>query len=385
MNTNRRPRKTISKTLIIVNLLGISLITVVSVFVIMLKVLPFMVDIVGRSRVEVLEQIADSNAVNRETMISIMDSVFDDLYDYLIVEPGDDANAAIVSRLNDCERRMSHLGLDYSIDIVMKDKREFYTNNSFTENVNVKHTYWYIQLYMGEKSKSWTLYHKNHADIDEYELVYGRAVHDENGKVIGVILISDKYEQLFRSYQNLLETVDRIFIIDNNGYAISHSNPQAAGLLWVTNMDHFEERYAPYNSYRIVNRKDERLMISDYRDEASGWVFVTEQTVSRLMSEEYSLVSFCIAVIVLGLLVSFLATYIPVRSVTRRLRSLSDQVGITDVNHLQPLEVDTRYEESYNLGVAFNDMIDRVNGLIKDIEKHETEKRKRNSTSCTRS
>lgn len=79
-----------------------------------------------------------------------------------------------------------------------------------------------------------------------------RTVYDPEGKPVGVIVITAEHEALFRTFQKLVSDGAKVYILDQNGIIICHTNAQRVGN-WMTSMEAFQEEYG-YNSYRIIQR-----------------------------------------------------------------------------------------------------------------------------------
>ena len=86
----------------------------------------FLIQEKGKSRVEVLQQISDSNIVNRTSMVNVMNMVYEEYYG-LLMEPG--GSAAVEVRMRETASLLRRIGMDYTVDILMNDKRVFSTGS----------------------------------------------------------------------------------------------------------------------------------------------------------------------------------------------------------------------------------------------------------------
>ena len=87
-------------------------------------------------------------------------------------------------------------------------------------------------------------------------------MYDPEGKPVGVIVITAEHEALFRTFQKLVSDGAKVYILDQNGIIICHTNAQRVGN-WMTSMEAFQEEYG-YNSYRIIQRGDENGILASY-------------------------------------------------------------------------------------------------------------------------
>lgn len=328
----------------------------------------------GESRVDVLQQISDSNSVNRTNMVNVMNMVYDDFYEVLTADANDRTTQQIAHQLEATEALLQHIGMDFTIDIVMNDHRQFTTDDDKSNIESLQSTYWYIRHYSGETDTSWNLRFWDVSDISSYGLSYGRTVYAPDGTPIGVIVITSEHEALFRTFQKLVSDGAKVYILDQNGIIICHTNAQRVGN-WMTSMEAFQKEYG-YNSYRIIQRGDENVILASYCDKDSGWTFVEEQNIDALLQEGFALIRNCLLVVLAGCLVAGILAYVRVKQVTDVLVEVTDTIGDMRADRLTPLPVSETYEETFVLTTAFNGMIHRIKELIEDIRLREQEKQR---------
>ena len=179
----------------------------------------------GKARVDVLQQISDSNSVNRTNMVKAMDALYEDFYDDLTAPKSEKSSCAIQMLLEQTDRQFKRIGMDMTIDILMNDRRMFSTDPDENNLKSLKNTYWYIKHYSGETDTSWNLRFWDVDDISTYGLAYGKTVYAQDGKVVGMIVLTSRYEALFRTFQKLVSDGVKVYILDRNGIIISHTNP----------------------------------------------------------------------------------------------------------------------------------------------------------------
>lgn len=328
----------------------------------------------GESRVDVLQQISDSNSVNRTNMVNVMNMLYEDFYDVLTADASEQTTRQIAQQLTETDALLQHIGMDFTIDIVMNDHRQFTTDEDESNIESLQSTYWYIRHYSGETDTSWNLRFWDVSDISSYGLSYGRTVYDPNGAPIGVIVITTEHEALFRTFQELVSDGAKVYILDQNGIIICHTNAQRVGN-WMTSMEAFQEEYG-YNSYRIIQRGDENVILASYCDKDSGWTFVEEQNIDALLHEGFEMIRNCLLVVLAGCLIAGILAYVRVKQVTNVLVEVTDTIGDMRADRLTLLPVSETYEETYVLSTAFNGMIHRIKELIEDIRLREQEKQR---------
>ena len=96
-----------------------------------------------------------------------------------------------------------------------------------------------------------------------------------------MIVLTSRYEALFRTFQKLVSDSVKVYILDRNGIIISHTNPNRVGN-WAFDMKTFQEEYGR-NTYKIIQRSKQKILIANYHDVSSGWTFVEEQNMDELL------------------------------------------------------------------------------------------------------
>ncbi len=332
----------------------------------------FMLEEKGTARVEVLEQISDSNSMTRVNMVNTMNMIYADFYDALMTA-APDANQEISRQLHETQVLLQRMGMDFTIDIQMRDKREFTTNPNGVIQY-LKNSYWYIKHYSGEIETSWNLRYMDVDDLNSYGLSYGRTIYDAHGNAAGVIILTAKHEVLFRTFQQLMKDGSEVYILDQNGIIISSSNTNRIGN-WMANMRAFEEEYG-YNTSTMRERRGEPVMMSNYRDADSGWVFMEELRMDDLLRESIDTLWNCMLLVVLCSLFISVIVYLRIRKSTHIITDLSLQISRKSADDLTPIQAQETYEETYTLSTSFNEMLGRMQQMAQDIQRREREKQK---------
>lgn len=331
----------------------------------------FVLDETGRARVEVLEQISDVSAGNRHTMENVMERVYQELYPHLTGSEID--GAEIQARLDAFQRTMDSVGIDATIDVVRGVREIYMTENETNQSIqNLLNSYWYIKHYSGETAESWNLRFIDARDISSYCLSLGRTVYNGEGRSAAVIVINTSQENQFRALQKLVGESDRVYILDQNGIAICHSNSNIVGT-WQASMPAFEERYG-FNGSRMIRKNGQSYMLSNYHDGESGWTYVEEQNISGLLDSVVHVLTACIVTAALTGAAVIVLSYARTRRALRALSGFTESIGGMDPENLELLPVQSAYQEVYVLGTAFNLMVERVQKLIADIQVREAEK-----------
>ena len=367
---NPRPKKIFQEISLTV-VVSTVCVLVVAVAMVSYFAVQFVLNETGRARVEVLEQIRDVNASNRHTMENIMEQVYQALYSYLAGEEID--GARIQAILDEFQAIIDRVGIDATINVV-RGVREVYASKTETDESvqNLLNSYWYIKHYSGETAESWNLRFIDAKDISSYCLSLGRTIYNSEGRSAAVIVINTSQENQFRTLQKLVGESDRVYILDQNGIAIYHTNPNIVGT-WQARMPAFEEKYG-FNAFQMIRKNGQSYMLSNYHDQESGWTYVEEQNISGLLESVAHVLTACIVTVTLTGATVIVLCHARVQRALRDLSGFTTSIERMDPENLELLPVRSTYQEVYVLGTAFNLMVKRVQKLIADIQAREAEK-----------
>lgn len=325
----------------------------------------------GTARIDILKQVSDANNLNRENMESIITLLSEELSPLMI----EDDSGAIEEKVMEMQRSLDRFNLNYSIDVVLRDRRTFSgVAGSELRLKNLLNSYWYIKQLSGEKRINWNLSFLSPDDITSYALVCSQPVFDINGYVIGIIVLNSTQESLFQTYQEILEESGRVYILDENGIIVSHSNQTMIGQ-WLKSMSAFEKDPG-YNSYVIKADGNRKYIMANYRDPVSGWTFVEERDITTIYNSVSQTLLINLSVVILGGVLACYLGYLYVRRVSGSLVNMTDEVSNLNPEDLQLIHIDHTYREIDILSSAFNHLIRRIQALIRDIQLREAEKRR---------
>lgn len=331
----------------------------------------------GSARVDLLRQISEMNASNRSTMISVMGHVYEELAPYFA--GGQTVENPTKDKLNmllgDLQQQAAAFGCDYTIDVVMNDKTVY---SSFEHSdawlKSMMQSYWYIKHFSGESVTSWNLRVQDAKNLESYSLCYAHTLYDGDGRPIGVILLGASPSSLFRTYQKLLDAGSTIYILDENGIVISHSNPNMIGV-WLYTVDAFTKQYK-LNSYTLTHKAGREVMVSSYLDPESAWIFVEEQPVGEFVLSYSKVMLVTLVFVTAAFLLSILQSYWSIRRISLPLIACARHMALIRDDQLSPMPIQTQYREVEVLSEGYNAMLERIRDLIGSIKAEEDEKRR---------
>lgn len=331
----------------------------------------------GNARVDLLQQISEINISNRRTMIRVMSHIYEEIEPYFVFRsaPADMPENEVNDLLGEIQKQAATFGCDYTIDVVLNDKR-VYSSYAHSDAwlKSMMQSYWYIKHFSGESVTSWNLRVQDAKNLDSYSLCYAHTLYDGQGAPIGVILLGSSPSSLFRTYQKLLDGGSTIYILDENGIVISHSNSSMIGV-WLYTVEAFTRQYK-LGSYTLTKKAGRALMVSSYRDPDSGWIFVEEQPVGEFFLSYSRIILITLLVVMAAFLLSILQSYWSIRRISRPLIECARHMALIRGDQFALMPVQRQYREVEVLSTGYNAMLTRIRNLIGSIKAEEDEKRR---------
>lgn len=201
--------------------------------------------------------------------------------------------------------------------------------------------------------------------------IIARAIRDENGNYVGVIakdLDSSIYEKVLNKY---IDGSFYPFIIDTNGYVVSHNNTKIIGqpsgvpeIDEVAKSNDLNEGVLEY-----VYGGDNKIAAFATIPEV-GWKIFSAGPTRDIKKPIRTMSQVIIAISIIIMALTLLITYVIARSITSPIIKLTKDVKTISEGDLtvQVTEVKTR-DEIEELSKAFNHMVDNLSILINDVSK----------------
>jgi len=176
---------------------------------------------------------------------------------------------------------------------------------------------------------------------NELIVVIAVPVRDLNGNVIGVMQAHVFLNQISEFVTELSEGGSNVYILSRQGTVLAHPNNE-----YVQNQEDFStlefvlaDHDGDSTTLQTRNIQGEKVIVSHYHDELSGWLIVVETPVSVAMSSAYELLNIStVMFIVAAIIVGSLGLYFS-RRLTRPLVELSAKIKTIAQGDLRDFEV----------------------------------------------
>ncbi|MGI6005911.1 MAG: sensor histidine kinase [Ruminococcus sp.] len=378
--TGKRKLKSLKGLLLPRIICGNLIVIMIGMLVVSACALSFIRDELGKSRVEMLQQISDLNQLNMNAMSNTMDRLYGEIQSCL-EEQGDKAftkeKANVV--MEEANQYFSNMGVSSVVDIIFRENQVYTSDDDMSRVVALKKTAWYTQLISGAKKESWYMNFSDREDLESgIFLSLGKTVYDENHSPAGIVVISTSQETLYQSYKNALNEDNVIYILDENGTVISHSNLRVIGFSFYY-MPTFEKNVAPFNSYTMTTKQGKAVLISNYRNTQNDWTFVEELDFSSKLKEYSRIILLAFLGIAGCFLVMLGLDYLLINKITNSLTGFSREIKNLQLgtqNEQTGIPIQQEYVEINIITESFNKLLERIEELIHDIRVNERKKRK---------
>lgn len=333
------------------------------------------VDLTGESRVDLLEQVAERSKIINKAAITLADSVYVNLASELLDADAEDEELAqkINQLVADCNYYFNGLDIDLSALILMRNGFQYYSRNETTNDIrDIQNNYWYLDNFYNSKNEFWIMRFGDTLNRTNCMLSYGRIIRNSKGRYMGVILINSMERNFFQVYSDIINKGNNVYILDQGGYAISHSNRDLIGSQ-VFYMPAFFDQYGQ-NSYQL--NYDKRLLVSNYYDTATKWTFVQESDFNNVFGEYLHIAAILSASLVMFLLAGFVLSYLISRYISKPLHLFEQKLQRVSAASFEEIDIQNTYKEVYTISIVYNEMVQKIKNLISKIKEDEEIKRK---------
>ena len=340
-----------------------------------------LIDQIGKNRTAVLSQIAE-----RANIIKTSSTTLSNLYsheilsnDFVTAEMSEKEEKQACQYLNSqkqiYDKIFNYIGLKH--DVVLVEDNGFCYNSDDVDRSTWEYQPWYKHLLAdlndnqeGEIQFSRT-FSRTRGERTVYQFAAGKIL--QNGEHQGVLLILIDEQLLENLYASTREQGGEIYIYDQDGFIVSHSNKKMLGKQFI-DTDYMRKVYGADNS-NIIKKLGKSYMLSTYLDEKTGWTIVEEsptEVILGALNEAYWIIG---SLLVAGLILAVVVSVYISQRVSKPLVKLSyamDKFGSQDF--IPPRIMNGNYEIDH-LQESFTHMAAEISKLMEIIKEREQQKR----------
>lgn len=331
---------------------------------------------IGASRLDILRQIASQNQVIKSVSTSVTDDVYDVLASDYAAGMRDDAfRTAVRKTITDAQKTFDRYGMESSIDVVLgnADSRISSGRELREPLQQLLHSYWYMNLTSGQSGNGWSMRFLQSEESSSAVLSYGRVLRGGQGEPVCSIVVNTSQNMVFKNYVDALRSDNRLYIVDEQGIIVSHSNAALVGFA-LYHMDGAKTGMQPDGS-QVEQRRGGRVLVTRYYDPMTRWTIVEELSIGSILASYEDVLLFAVAVLLLAVGTALLLSYVTARMIARPLLLLTARMEQFRDERLEIMPEQRQYYEVQALSRTFNRMIGRIRELVQEIKHEEREKR----------
>lgn len=357
------------------NILAVTLsVFAVVLLAIILVILSDSVKVFKQSRLDVLNQLEERNKILNNAMQYLADDIYKGCVPLLLqgAEQYEQIQPEIIQIMDDGSAVLNELGMSPSIIILMKNQCSFQSSDITSSDIaQISSSFWYIDNMSNPASDFWSSRYYISNNQNNMELYYAKSILNESGEYEGIILVSVSADYLKEAYQKMINEGYRMYILDENGKAISHSIPSLLGSN-LYYMPYFWKHFEPDSSHFTRNNINIILHTNVYSPD-TGWTIVEEIDLRNIIGYFTSVLWIATILLCFCTILAIITSYLLSKKISRPIVTMSEQIIEHESSNIDPRP---EYKEVLVLSNVYNLTINKMNDLIEQVKKEEKEKRK---------
>jgi two-component system sensor histidine kinase YesM len=341
---------------------------------------------VGRSRLEVLEQIGRNVNIIIDEIISVSNIYYcnDTLIKMINKPPAEDNYEKNIdaNKVMEIFSRYTYVfdNLKYYSVLYAYSGRAYtsWINNTYKFE-NVLRQPWYPKILARDGKILWvsTFNDKECYGEDKYVFSAARLLkHYYSDKPLGVLLLNVDEAVLQNTYHNALNSGNKIYIIDKSGNIVSHPEKAMLGSNIGKEKQLQKILFSPPSGNFTFRRAGTRFLSTIYPIAKPGWFIIEELPFPRVLAPMNKMKYFTLLLLGLGMLVGFGMSYLIARRITLPVQTLYRSMQQVENGDLNVVTEVRTVDEIGELSKGFNNMLAKIRDLMRNVQAEEKLKRK---------
>lgn len=334
---------------------------------------------IGSNRIAVLRQIGE-----RANLIKTSSTTLSNLYTHEIISH-DFLNKPLSEREH--KKAWEYLDSQKKIydeiigpighEVVIWGENGFFYNSGEIDTDTWVYQPWYKNLLtaMSEGSEGEVHFSRTFSAYKKGERTYqfaaGRFLGSGDEKHVLLILIDEK--QLEDLYGSVQEQGGQVYLYDQNGFIVSHSNKKMLGKQFI-DVNYMQKTYGTENS-NIIQKLGKSYVLSTHLDQKTGWTIAEESPTKIILgalNDTYWIIG---SILITGLILAVAVSVYISRRISTPLTALSDAMDKFGSPDFTPPCVARGTQEIDHLQESFKHMADEITSLMERIQEREKQKR----------
>lgn len=341
---------------------------------------------IGYSRVDVLRQIGERTRVIKNSITTVSNLYIADKQVYNVVSKhvmNEDSHQLLIRSLKEIatkyQKAFEQINVSYYAVLIGESGFGFCSAKD-DERYNyekIPKMLWYRDVIKTDGQIFWVSSFDDSDNPKESKYVFSAAriiTAKHSGRRLGILLINIEERKLFETYRNALNGKNAIYIVDDKGSFVSHSDEQMLGINFY-DMNRFREIFKP-DGFKIIKKGDNQTLLSNYVDPETSWTIVEEIPITQLLAPLNKIKYSIWGIFSLCTLLSFLLSYSFANKTAKPLKQFCLSMEKVQKGDLDVISDIVGWNELKQLSDGFNQMVEKIKELILDVKLEEGLKRK---------
>ncbi len=367
------------RTIVMQHMIGVNLLTILVLCVVLMSfVMASFFSDINAEQIDTLEQISQRALVIQNASIVTAQQI-EDVFGQRLLNLSYSEDDLIINELDSMYQTIDdfygEIGVPLSVLILMKDGFEYFSENETDRDTHaIKTNYWYINNFISDNNDVWVHRFEDEKAETGNVLSYGEILRDAEGNYQGIILVSSTEEHFYDLYANLITQNSVVYILDENGNAISHTNKNLINVQ-LMHMKSFFDRYER-NNVTIEMKKNTPTLVATYYNEQSKWTIVRETSIFAVFNEYASVFIVFTAIVLIAILILVLISSWSIsKRISNPLEEFRNKLLLASNASFHKMESMGTCREVYEVTLIYNDMVTKIEELIECTKNNERAKR----------
>lgn len=280
------------------------------------------------------------------------------------------------SKINKTLENITLVGENSYVTILLKNGIS-YTNYSNSE-LNPTDLYmedWFKELnnikgYETVWIKSQPTMFKTEKPINPYQISVARTLRDESLNIYGYVIVTIMENKINQVFENMKGNEDMI-LLDSSNHIISHTNDSRIGEQF-----QYSDQLTEENSSNIFRISKKEYLIAEQKISLTGWKLVSLIPYKQATNKINAIFNKLFIVLIVSFTIFLILMTYFLRTITKPIVRLGNVADLVQQGNLNIRSQIQSKDEIGRLSASFDQMLNRINDMIRDITDTQERKRK---------
>lgn len=280
------------------------------------------------------------------------------------------------SKINKTLENITLVGENSYVTILLKNGIS-YTNYSNSE-LNPTDLYmedWFKELnnikgYETVWIKSQPTMFKTEKPINPYQISVARTLRDESLNIYGYVIVTIMENKINQVFENMKGNEDMI-LLDSSNHIVSHTNDSRIGEQF-----QYSDQLTEENSSNIFRISKKEYLIAEQKVSLTGWKLVSLIPYKQATNKINAIFNKLFVVLIVSFTIFLILMTYFLRTITKPIVRLGNVADLVQQGNLNIRSQIQSKDEIGRLSASFDQMLNTINDMIRDITDTQERKRK---------